>query len=54
MSWAAVQPAPVGDSPDVGRFRVPQGYVLCDGQPLRKSDHPELFNAIGSTFNTLR
>ncbi len=49
---AAVQPAPLGIVQMWAGSRVPQGYVLCDGQPLRKSDHPELFNAIGSTFNT--
>lgn len=31
---------------------VPEGYVLCNGQELRKSDCPELYKAIGDRFNT--
>lgn len=30
---------------------LPQGYVLCDGRELPQADYPELFAAIGTTFN---
>ena len=31
---------------------VPEGYVLCNGQELRTADYPELYKALGVTFNT--
>lgn len=31
---------------------VPAGYGLCNGQQLKASEYPELYKAIGSTFNT--
>lgn len=33
---------------------VPEGYELCEGQQLRITAYPDLYAAIGSTFNTSR
>ena len=30
---------------------MPEGYVLCNGQELRTADYPELYKALGDTFN---
>ena len=32
-------------------FRIPDGYALCEGQQLKQSEYPELYKAIGSTYN---
>lgn len=31
---------------------LPDNYLLCDGQAVNQSDYPELYQVIGSTFNT--
>lgn len=31
---------------------VPNGYVLCDGRTMSTTEYPELFKALGTTFNT--
>ena len=31
--------------------KVPEGYVLCDGQELKQADYPELYGVIGDVFN---
>ncbi len=31
---------------------VPEGYVLCDGRTMSTTEYPELFKALGTTFNT--
>lgn len=33
---------------------VPAGYELCEGQQLKISDYPELYAAIGNTYNAGR
>lgn len=33
---------------------VPSGYHLCDGSPLKQSDYPALYAAIGNTFNAAK
>lgn len=30
---------------------LPDGFVLCDGSTLSREQYPDLFNAIGTTFN---
>ncbi|WP_294591578.1 tail fiber protein [uncultured Rikenella sp.] len=30
---------------------VPKGYELCEGQQLKITDYPELYQALGTTFN---
>ena len=30
---------------------VPDGYALCDGRQLSTKDYPELYKALGTTFN---
>lgn len=32
-------------------MKVPEGYLLCNGQALRKEEYPELYDAIGDSFN---
>ena len=31
---------------------VPQGWVLCDGSEISKSEYPNLFSVIGNTYGT--
>lgn len=31
--------------------KVPNGWLLCDGRPLKRNDFPDLFSVIGNTFN---
>lgn len=49
---ASVQPIPLGAVQMWAGATIPEGYVLCDGRALRTSDYPELYAALGSTFNT--
>lgn len=30
--------------------KVPAGWLLCDGRPMRSSDHAELYAAIGTAW----
>jgi microcystin-dependent protein len=32
--------------------KIPNNYLLCNGQAIKQSDYSELYNVIGSTFNT--
>lgn len=32
--------------------KVPENYALCNGAEMRITDYPELYKAIGTTFNT--
>lgn len=47
-----MQPAPLGIVQMWAGTKVPEGYVLCNGQALRETDYPELRKALGTTFNT--
>lgn len=49
---AGMQPAPLGIVQMWAGASVPEGYVLCDGQALRATEYPELYKALGVTFNT--
>lgn len=49
---AAVQQAPLGIIQMWAGSKVPEGYLLCDGQAYKQSDYPELFAALGSAFNS--
>ncbi len=49
---AGVQPSPLGVVQMWAGAAVPEGYVLCNGQELRTADYPELYKALGVTFNT--
>lgn len=49
---AAVQPAPLGIVQMWAGVTVPEGYLLCNGQELRATEFPELYDALGATFNT--
>lgn len=31
--------------------KLPENYLLCNGQAINQSDYPELYSVIGSTFN---
>lgn len=48
----ALQPAPLGVVQLWAGSVVPEGYVLCNGQELRITDYPVLYDALGATFNT--
>ncbi|WP_289740919.1 tail fiber protein [Muribaculum intestinale] len=49
---AALQPPPLGVVQMWAGATVPEGYLLCNGQELRAADYPELYQALGNTFNT--
>ncbi|MBD5343382.1 MAG: tail fiber protein [Bacteroides sp.] len=48
---AGLQPAPLGVVQMWAGANVPDGYLLCNGQAYKQSDYPELFKALGTTFN---
>jgi Microcystin-dependent protein len=48
---ANAQPSPLGSVIMWAGSAVPEGYLLCNGQQYRTSDYPELYAALGTTFN---
>ncbi len=49
---AQVQPAPVGCVTMWAGMAVPEDYLLCNGQELKQSEWPELYETIGSQYNS--
>lgn len=49
---AGMKPAPLGIVQMWAGAAVPEGYLLCDGQQLKQSEWPELYKALGTTFNS--
>ncbi len=49
---AKLAPPPLGIVEMWAGSKVPTGYELCEGQQLRITDYPELYAALGTTFNT--
>ena len=41
---------PSGSVIPVAGSTAPQGYLLCDGQAVSRTDYPYLFDAIGTTY----
>ncbi|MDE6067105.1 MAG: tail fiber protein [Duncaniella sp.] len=50
---AKFAPAPLGIVQLWAGADVPVGYALCNGEQLRKSDYPELFAVLGTTYNNV-
>lgn len=48
---AKLAPAPLGIVQIWAGSKVPSGYELCEGQQLKISNYPELYAALGTTFN---
>lgn len=48
---AKFAPAPLGIVQLWAGSDVPEGYALCDGRELRQTEYPDLFKALGTTFN---
>lgn len=48
---AKIQRTPLGMVEIWAGSRIPDGYALCEGQQLKQSEYPELYKAIGSTYN---
>ncbi len=48
---AKLQSAPLGIVETWAGKTVPPGYELCEGQQLKITDYPDLYKALGSTFN---
>lgn len=48
----ALQPPPLGIVQLWAGSVVPEGYVLCNGQELRMTEYPELYDVLGEAFNT--
>lgn len=49
-----LQPPPLGIVQMWAGSKVPDGYLLCNGQDVKISDYPKLYEAIGTTFNTAK
>lgn len=49
---AALRPSPLGVVEMWAGREVPEGYVLCDGRALRKSDYEELAAVLGGAFDS--
>ena len=45
--------APVGSIQAYGGATSPQGWLLCQGQSLLRTDYPELFAVIGTSFGSV-
>lgn len=54
LEIAKLTPPPLGVVQIWAGVRVPVGYTLCEGQQLAISDYPELYTALGTTFNNGR
>lgn len=54
MSWQNTPPAslPAGVILPYAGTSIPSGYLLCDGDDLAQADYPDLYAAIGNTYNT--
>lgn len=48
---AKFAPAPLGIVQLWAGKTEPEGYALCDGRQLSAKEHPELYKALGATFN---
>lgn len=48
---AKFAPAPLGIVQLWAGITVPDGYALCDGRLLSTKDYPDLYKALGTTFN---
>lgn len=48
---AKIQRTPLGMVEIWAGSRIPDGYALCEGQQNKQSEYPELYKAIGSTYN---
>ncbi len=52
IALAKLAPPPLGIVQMWAGSKVPAGYELCEGQQLRITDYPELYAALGTTFNS--
>ena len=43
---------PIGTVMAFAGKAIPVGWLLCDGQPLRKADYPELFAAVDTSYGS--
>lgn len=48
---AKLAPPPLGIVQMWAGSKVPEGYELCDGRELKITEYPDLYAAIGTTFN---
>lgn len=44
---------PVGTIVAYSGSTLPNGYMLCNGQSLLRTEYPDLFNAIGTTYGSV-
>nr|DAR27460.1 MAG TPA: tail collar domain [Caudoviricetes sp.] len=49
---AKLTPPPLGIVQMWAGSKIPEGYLLCEGQQLKQSEYPELYAALGTTFNS--
>lgn len=45
-------PSPVGSVLDFAGSSAPVGWILCYGQAISRTDYPELFTVIGTTYGS--
>lgn len=48
---AKLSPPPLGIVQMWAGSKIPKGYELCEGQQLKITDYPDMYAALGSTFN---
>lgn len=49
---AKIKPVPAGFIAMYAGAVAPEDYLMCEGQAVGKADYPELYAAIGDTYNT--
>lgn len=52
QGFADRSPGAAGTVEPFAGSSAPTGYLLCDGTAYNQADYPDLFTAIGSTYNT--
>lgn len=50
-AFQKIQPQPVGSVQLFAGEKVPDGWLLCNGDEYDQKDYPELYRVIGTTFN---
>ena len=53
ISVPSYDATPVGAIIPYAGTNIPTGYILCNGQSLLRTEYPDLFNAIGTTYGSV-
>ena len=58
-TWATLYTKPIGDTLPVGSIsayggeNIPTNWLKCNGEAISRTDYPDLFNAIGTTYGSV-